>query len=277
MLSTKIGVLLDATGSMAADRERTIDGFNEYLTGLKEDANTREALFTVAKFNSAEFAVLRKDEIVSDAVPITAEEYSCDFSTPLFDATARMIGILERGAQADRNIMVVMTDGLENASQETDFRALTKLIEEKRASGNWTFVFLGADLDAWDAQAKMGVQFASPNNTMSYGKQASNEAYRGLAGATADFVATASCSTERFFGGDRTVVGRVPDAMLPPDQAAATLGMTSTALAKMRQAGTGPKYARLGHRTVRYSRRDIDDWKAAQTITTSSGKPSSRD
>lgn len=261
-MRTKIGVLLDATGSMASDRERTIDGFNEYLKGLKEDTSD-EATLTLVTFNSGEFEVRRTEAAVQECEPLTPAEYVCDLVTPLFDATARMIGLLERGSQVDRVVCVITTDGLENASRETDFKALSNLIEEKRESGNWTFVFLGADLDAWAAQAQMGVQFASVGNTMSYDKDKSAVAYAGLAAATNTLRGSASLSTERMFPGDRN------DTMMMPDQAAAAIGVNTTTLSNMRRQGKGPSFVKVGHRTVRYARRDVEDWKAAQKVTTS--------
>lgn len=261
MLSTKIGVLLDATGSMAHDRQRTIDGVNEYLRGLKEDDASREALITIAKFDSVlGTVVMRREEAVEGVAPITQDDYYCNHATNLFDSVVGLIGLLERGAQADRTIAVVMTDGLENASRECTFQTVNDLVEEKRKAGNWTFVFLGADLDAWTAQDGMGLKVAPQANTMSYDKAQSGRAYTAVASATRDLVGSASLSTDHFFD-------RAADLLKPAD-AAAAIGVSTRTLAKMRHRRTGPDYIKPGHRTVRYRKRDVEDWKRAKTITT---------
>jgi hypothetical protein len=266
---TKIGVLLDATGSMVPDRYRTIDGFNEYLKGIKADDATRDALLTVAKFNShIGVHVMRREEPVHAVPELTPEDYVCDYVTPLFDATAQMIGLLERGASAERYLLIIMTDGQNNASREVTFSALNKLIEEKRAKGNWTFVFLGADLDAWAAQQAMGVQIAPAGNTMSYNKAQSAQTYTLVASATTNWAGSTRAASETFFTDGKSGEQAVVSNALTPEAVAGELGIKPSALAKMRERGQGPAYTRVGHRTVRYARTDVDDWKKARTITT---------
>lgn len=50
------------------------------------------------------------------------------------------------------------------------------------------------------------------------------------------------------------------DVLWKPQQLAEHLGMTVQALAVMRYRGTGPKYVRIGTRTIRYRRADVDAW-----------------
>ena len=60
----------------------------------------------------------------------------------------------------ERVIMVVVTDGQENASREFNRNRVTRLIEAKKALG-WDFVFLSADLGAFDDAGQMGVDYNS--------------------------------------------------------------------------------------------------------------------
>jgi excisionase family DNA binding protein len=48
--------------------------------------------------------------------------------------------------------------------------------------------------------------------------------------------------------------------MMTPKQAALMLGVTERKLQCMRSDGSGPRYHRLGHRTVRYMKDDILEW-----------------
>lgn len=49
-------------------------------------------------------------------------------------------------------------------------------------------------------------------------------------------------------------------ALLTPREAAAFLQMSEQTLEKWRSKGTGPKFRRLGHRTVRYLQDDLLNW-----------------
>ncbi len=49
-------------------------------------------------------------------------------------------------------------------------------------------------------------------------------------------------------------------ALLTPKEAAAFLQVSEKLLEKWRVKGSGPKFRRLGHRTVRYLQSDLTDW-----------------
>lgn len=46
-----------------------------------------------------------------------------------------------------------------------------------------------------------------------------------------------------------------------PDELSAETGLTVDELRHMRKRGEGPAYIRVGKRTVRYMRIDIDEWE----------------
>lgn len=72
-----------------------------------------------------------------------------------------------------------------------------------------------------------------------------------------------------------TNTGRVA-AYLSPPQAAAHLGITVLRLVALRRAGKGPHYTRLGHRTILYLRRDLDEWLDALRTDPALGLEQSR-
>jgi predicted DNA-binding transcriptional regulator AlpA len=49
-------------------------------------------------------------------------------------------------------------------------------------------------------------------------------------------------------------------ALLTPKDAAAFLQLSAKTLEKWRSKGIGPKFRRMGHRTVRYSQDDLASW-----------------
>ena len=83
--------------------------------------------------------------------------------TPLFDAIARLLDRAERhGGDDDDQLVVILTDGDENASHEWTHKRLFRRIEKLRQRG-WTFVFLGANQDSY----AVGGQMAMPEGNVS--------------------------------------------------------------------------------------------------------------
>lgn len=60
-----------------------------------------------------------------------------------------------------------------------------------------------------------------------------------------------------------------PEPLLPPTPVAEALGITTGNLAQMRYRGTGPKFIKLGARSVRYRWCDVEAWIEANTLTQS--------
>jgi len=54
-------------------------------------------------------------------------------------------------------IVVILTDGMENASRKWTARQVFDLITEAEDSG-WQFVFLGANQDSWSVAQNMGIR-----------------------------------------------------------------------------------------------------------------------
>ena len=57
------------------------------------------------------------------------------------------------------------------------------------------------------------------------------------------------------------------DKLMTAGEAGDLLAMTKGALAQMRYLGTGPRFVKLGKRSVRYRHEDLEDWIAQCTRT----------
>ncbi len=103
---------------------------------------------------------------MKDVEDITDKTYIANGnSTALLDAIG--IAITETGKrlkemnEKDRPakvIMVIQTDGLENASREFTYAQVTEMIKHQEEKYNWKIVFLGASLDAANQGASIGVK-----------------------------------------------------------------------------------------------------------------------
>jgi Mg-chelatase subunit ChlD len=141
-------VALDRSGSMGGERwTHAIDSINEYINGLKKEKI--EGTVNVTAFdtngNDVRLVELTEDQSIAYYEPLAHDVLNPSGMTPLFDAAAN---VMDRALEnnAERTIVVIMTDGEENSSKEYNqnkIKEKVKLLEAKK----WEVVFLGANFD----------------------------------------------------------------------------------------------------------------------------------
>ena len=151
-------LLLDRSGSMEADRDRTIDAVNEYVNGLKLSDEV-DATFSLTTFDSQSIDAIIKAKPVAQALALTRETYVPRASTPLLDAIGHAVSDIDDAKlPKDRKVaFVILTDGLENASTEYKKETVRKLLEGRQKDKGWLITFLGADIDAFAEGDGLGV------------------------------------------------------------------------------------------------------------------------
>jgi Mg-chelatase subunit ChlD len=175
--------------------EDAIGAVNGYLTRAKQDRDLYEAHFSLVVFNSHAVETLRKDQVLETVKPLAHEEYRCDGMTPLFDAVGRGVGILDEAlaGKQGKAILVVMTDGLENASREFSYDRIQALIKTRQDAG-WLVTFLGQGLDVAKQGAALGMMAAHVAHYS--GARGMRAAGRVAARATARYVSSAGDNWE---------------------------------------------------------------------------------
>jgi hypothetical protein len=172
-----VSFLLDRSGSMAAIRDDVIGGFNQFLR--EQQAQPGTCRITLVQFDSqAPFEVLA-DGIDVRELPALDESRFCPRSgTPLLDALGHLIDHAERRARGrdEDAVVVVFTDGEENASHEWTRSALFERIDGLRARG-FSFVFMGANQDSYREAGRLGFGAASTSN---WSVRDSRKAYSSL-------------------------------------------------------------------------------------------------
>jgi uncharacterized protein YegL len=197
MPKTHIAIVLDMSGSMSATVEATKSGVKEYIKTTRKDIP--DARFSLTVFDN----IIEKWVVDARLGDIRAggiiENYKPRNMTALYDAIGKTIDDLKgKVKKKDKAIVVVMTDGYENASKFYTQSFIRSLITELQNNGNWTFVFLGANIDSWGVSQNLGFYH---NNTVdyNYGK-GQLAAFRGTATASAGLARSRSVSTQDFYG-----------------------------------------------------------------------------
>lgn len=160
-----VTMLVDESGSMEHLAKATMEGFNAYVDKLKKDG--AKGVFTAFKFDTRGTRVIQDGASISEAMHLTPDNYQPHGGTPLYDAISVAVAKtneLVRARDGAKAIVVIQTDGEENASYIQNLSSIKCLIEQHQGRG-WQFVFIGAGINAFVDGQKMGIQAV---NTMSY-------------------------------------------------------------------------------------------------------------
>jgi hypothetical protein len=158
----EIWFLLDRSGSMEAIARDVVVGFDRFFAEQRQVAG--DATVTVVQFDDHD-----PHDVIVDARPLAevrsiADRFEPRGATPLYDALGRLLDRVEaRGGDDADQLVVVMTDGMENASRRWDQPTLFRRISDLRDRG-WTFVFLGANQDSYEAGGALGVGAGNVSN-----------------------------------------------------------------------------------------------------------------
>jgi len=191
-----VNVILDKSGSMSSKVKDVIGGFNLYLDGLGKESAVDYG-FSLTLFDTV-VEMKYKAVPLAKVVKLDDATYRPSGNTALLDAIGNTVQAISTEG-FDKIITVIMTDGEENSSREWKLQAIGELIRSKEVAGNWTFVFLGANLDAFEQGTKMGVLMA---NSVRYDPANYRDVYTFLAQSTNEFSSAAAKTAVNFFKGE---------------------------------------------------------------------------
>lgn len=201
-ISIDISFVLDRSGSMEAVRDDTIAGFNHFINEQRQVAG--EAHLTLTQFDH-EYEVVHRTRPLAEVPLLDRHAFVPRGRTALLDAIGRMMidtgERLARLPEADRPgqvLLVILTDGHENASREFSRERIFQMIQHQREVYNWQVIFLGADQDAVAAAAKYGIDNGA---AMSYAGdgQGTRDAMSSLNAATHRFRRSGRRRADSFF------------------------------------------------------------------------------
>lgn len=168
---TLIAVVLDESGSMSSCRDATITGFNEFVQGQATAQAAGEAYLTLVKFDAPNITTVYENVNVKNTPLLNRENYTPGGGTNLMDAIGSTMERINRfltGMEESERpgvLVVIITDGEENASRQYHGETIKGMVEISESDADWTFSFLGANVDAFKMGAAFGMNSA---NTAAY-------------------------------------------------------------------------------------------------------------
>lgn len=169
--------VLDKSGSMSGLESDTIGGFNALIK--KQAKEPGDVRVTTILFNQG--LELLHDRIPLKGVsPMSELDYEVGGSTALLDAIGaaiQKIGNAQKRSfkeeRASKVMVVITTDGMENASKEFTYAKIKQMIARQKGLFSWEFIFLGANIDAVETAKKFGIaeEFAAEYHADSIGTE----------------------------------------------------------------------------------------------------------
>ena len=157
---------------MAGSKELTIQALNTYLEDLKKE-NERPGYITLSTFDSMSIDIPITKTSLEEITYFSNDILQPRGGTPLFDAIGIAMHDLENIGESSDNskVLVIVTDGLENASKEysyDDVRKKTRLLLEPY----YHLVYVEADINSLKTRDTKGLYKASDegliNNLIGY-------------------------------------------------------------------------------------------------------------
>jgi hypothetical protein len=167
--------IVDQSGSMAGLENQTIAGFNTQLNtiqSLKKELPEQEFLCSLTFFNNEVHDRIQFGQVDS-IQPLSNQNYFPNGTTALLDAIGKSIYSIKNrfGEEISEDkmsiVLVIITDGHENASRLYSYHDVANLIKQLDETGKWTFSFLGADFDAIHTSQMLNIR---KENVMNFSK-----------------------------------------------------------------------------------------------------------
>lgn len=182
-MKTMICLILDRSGSMTGRETDVVGGVNKFIEEQKQLPDP--ASLAIVRFDDQAIERFREMKPLAQVEPLQPKEFIPRGNTPLLDAVGSTIAKLDedwKTEKPDRCILMIVTDGQENASKEYTKGKVKSMIEARQNSNLWAIIYLGANVDAFAEAGAMGINLAN------------TAGYRNTSAGTASSYATASGS-----------------------------------------------------------------------------------
>lgn len=200
-MRTKIICILDRSGSMSSIIKDAIGGFNTFL---EEQQKLDDVAYMDILLFDTQFSKIVDNIDVKNVIPLTSKTYVPRGGTSLYDAIGKTIDSeLDFRAESPENqfektLVVILTDGEENSSQEYKQQQIKLMIEEMENEFKWNFIFLAANQDAVLAASGIGISAGKSMNFAASGEGVT-AAYVSMSKATSYYRTTTNINYDNIF------------------------------------------------------------------------------
>lgn len=153
-------IILDESGSMSTIEKQAVSGLNETLQTIcnaQKEHHEQQHYVSLVTFNNLGIRTVMNLEKVEDGKVLKWTNYAPNACTPLYDAMGQSINILKSHVKDEDVVLVtIITDGMENASQEYDGQTIKRLVSDMKERG-WVFAYIGTNQNVDAVADSMGI------------------------------------------------------------------------------------------------------------------------
>ena len=155
--------VLDESGSMYNSVDDVIGGFQKLIDEQKGEKNG-ECIISLYRFSDT----VKKDYIGKPVDEVSKLIYSPGGCTAMndgvgtaIDEIGKWLSDMDESERPSKNMIVIMTDGQENASKEYNFDTVKAKIKHQEEKYSWTFVYMGTNLQDLKDANRLGIKMRS--------------------------------------------------------------------------------------------------------------------
>lgn len=155
--------VIDESGSMYPSVSDIIGGFQKLIDEQKQ-VKDGECIVSVYRFADT----VKSDFIGKSVQEVQPIEYNPGGCTAMNDGIGTAIdeiGLwlsdMDESERPSKNLIVIMTDGEENASKEYTLQDVKDRIKHQEEKYNWSFIYMGTDLSSLNDAKTLGIQMSS--------------------------------------------------------------------------------------------------------------------
>jgi uncharacterized protein YegL len=182
---TRLVILADRSGSMGHIQKDMNGGIRQLLADQAKEPGT--VVVDIVTFDTVvenPYTGVRPDDVKSDIIVARGGTALNDALGMTIVRLGEELAALPEDDRPGHVIFVVVTDGEENSSREYTAPQVKALVEEQQEKWGWTFLFLGANIDAFAVAGGYGIIRDHSINYAATAKGASSVIATASAGIT---------------------------------------------------------------------------------------------
>lgn len=155
--------VIDESGSMYGSKEDTIGGFNSVIEEQRK-LSYGKVTVSLYTFNDDVKCVFKGADI-NDVGELDYHPTKCTAMNDGIGTAIDEIGkwLYEKDVKGEempsKTLVVIMTDGLENASREYSITQVRDMIKEQTDKYSWEFIYIGADISTSKDADNLGIKY----------------------------------------------------------------------------------------------------------------------
>jgi len=157
----EVAFVLDRSSSMEAFHKQAIKGFNAFIADQKKQPG--EAIVSLRQFNDG-YQTTYDNVRIADVGKMRERDFEPSGMTAIYDAIGVTIAeVMTRqtstpiDARPSRTLIVILTDGDENASASYNLETVHAMVSRAREQFGWEFILIGMGIDAAELAVRVGI------------------------------------------------------------------------------------------------------------------------